>query len=119
MRNDINEILKRPCYKAYNQFGSNMGRRSQSVGKPESLLLQRLRAVDGDYDLGGAYWGGLHDQPMWCAFSPYDTNNDPVIMVFVRAYDRDEAWDKVKEELIESNPIEYDKPKWRRKKGGL
>lgn len=117
--NDINEILKRPYYKACNQYGSNMGRRSQAVGKPEKLLLQRLRMIDHDYDTGGAYWGGTEGQPMWACFSDENTDNDPPVMVFVRAYDRKEAWKKSKEEIVESNPSDYriERPMWRLKKG--
>jgi len=51
--------------------------------KTPMLYLQRLRMVDGDYDTGGAYWGGPCEQgSMYCAFSGKGT--DP-IQVFVRA----------------------------------
>ena len=86
---DINEILKRPCYHACSARGADMGRRNQAEGQPERLHLQRIRFVDGDYDTGGAYWGG--DSLLYCAFSPETTENDPPIMVFVRAKDRIEA----------------------------
>ena len=95
MKNDINEILKMPCHKAYSSRGADMGRPNQLIGKPEPLKLQRLKMVDGDYDTGGAYWGGVPSLPMWCAFSTKDSKNDPPIMVFVRGQDRKEAANNV------------------------
>lgn len=77
-----------------------MGRRNQTEGKPERLHLQRLNFVDGDYDTGGAYWGGGSD-PMWCAFSPDNTENDVPIMVFVRGKNRTEAKKEVLSVLAE------------------
>lgn len=48
-----------------------------------TLHLQRLKMVDGDYDEGGAYWGGPCEHGrMYCAFSGKDTE---LIQVFVRA----------------------------------
>lgn len=99
---DINEILARPANNASSKYGADMGRRSQAQGVPEKLHLQRLRWVDGDYDTGGAYWGGgTGSAPIWCAFSPDDTQNDPPIRVFVRAKDRKAAEARVLEELSE------------------
>lgn len=63
-----------------------MGRRNQTQGEPELLLCRRVKFVDGDYDAGGAYWGGgAGVEPLWCGFSPDDTKNDEPIMIFVRA----------------------------------
>jgi hypothetical protein len=99
---DINEILARPEHNASSPHGAQMGRRNQVDGEPEKLHLQRIRFVDGDYDTGGAYWGGGRDsQPIYCAFSPEDTTNDTPIMIFVRAKDRTEAKRKVLEEVNE------------------
>src|SRR5581483_9116631 len=100
MTPDINKILARPCNCASDGYGSSMGRRDQREGTPECLHLQRLRFVDGDYDTGGAYWGGgSKDGAIYCAFSPEDTENDVPIMVFVRARNREEAKEKVLERL--------------------
>jgi hypothetical protein len=86
---DINKILALPSNKACSKFGADMGRRNQTEGKPEKLHLQRVRLVDGDYDTGGAYWGGGRNTlPLYCAFSPDDTENEPPIRLFVRASDR-------------------------------
>ena len=85
----INEILARPAYKACGPRGADMGRRNQTQGQPEKLYLQRVAFVDECYDRGGAYWGSPQD--LWCAFSPDDTKNDELVMVFVRAGDRQAA----------------------------
>ena len=74
-----------------------MGRRNQAEpdnGEPCPLYLQRLRMIDGDYDTGGAYWGGTPGQPMWCAFSA-----DLSVMIFTRAATREEAKRAVDEQL--------------------
>lgn len=93
---NINQILALPSNRAYNQYGANMGRRDQREGTPERLHLQRLRFVGGDYDTGGAYWGGGSKAgSIYCAFSPVDTENDFPIQVFVRAISREEAMAKV------------------------
>lgn len=45
-------------------YGATMGRRSApSLG--DNITLFRVRMVDGDYDDGGAYWGG--GEPLYCA----------------------------------------------------
>lgn len=98
---DINQILARPCHNASSQYGAQMGRRDQNQGAPERLYLQRIRFEDGDYDAGGAYWGGYPSDPLWCAFSPEDTLNDLPIMVFVRAKTRNEAKEAVLDEMRE------------------
>lgn len=87
---NINKILAAPGYKACDQYGSSMGRRNRINGIPEKLHLQRMRFVGYDYDAGGAYWGGRSD-PMYCAFSDKQTENEFPIMVFVRGRDRDDA----------------------------
>jgi hypothetical protein len=96
----INEMLALPCHKGCDQYGAQMGRRSQTQGEPELLHLQKLRWVGGDYDTGGAYWGGGRgSDPIYCAFSPEDSPNDDPVMVFVRAKNREEAKRLVLDEL--------------------
>ena len=54
----------------------------------------KLRMIDGDYDRGGAYWGG--DEPMFCAF----TNTfDLAWQVFTRGPSREQAKANVREIL--------------------
>jgi len=99
MRPDINEMLAKPAFKACGPYGSDMGRSSQTQGEPERLHLQKMRWVDGDYDTGGAYWGGACGDHIWAAFSGEESENDPSVMVFVRAKHLDEAKRLVLEEL--------------------
>lgn len=100
---NINTILNRPENKACSKYGAQMGRRNQSQGEPERLHLQRVRFVDGDYDTGGAYWGGYPSPPLWCAYSPDDTKNIEPVRIFVRACNREEAKAKVLDKLLCSN----------------
>ena len=98
-KDDINTILARPCNRACGPYGADMGRRDNIEGNPEKLLLQRMRMVDGDYDTGGAYWGGTAGA-MYCAFSADSaTTNEIPVMVFVRARSREEAKVLVLEKL--------------------
>ncbi len=49
------------------KYGAPMGRRSDSLsGK---VRLQRVPFVDGDYDPGGAYWGYVPGNGLWCAWN--------------------------------------------------
>ena len=43
-----------------------MGRSSLSDDKEATVLLFRVQFVDGDYDFGGAYWGGTKE-PLYAA----------------------------------------------------
>ena len=89
--NDINKLLKTPFYKGCSEYGAQMGRSYDNSNlTPEPLLLQKVKFIDGDYDCGGAYWGGC-GSPLYCAFSPENTNNPERAMVFVRANSRKEA----------------------------
>ncbi len=98
---DINKILALPENRACAKYGAQMGRMNQNQGAPEKLRLQQVKFIDGDYDRGGAYWGGCPSDPLWCAFSDKETKNDPPIMIFVRAKSREEAKDKVRGEVTE------------------
>lgn len=63
------------------KFGAPMGRGpyTQPTGR---VHLQRVPMVDGDYDKGGAYWGG--GTPLFCAWNDEGA-------AYVRAHSRDEA----------------------------
>lgn len=63
------------------KFGSPMGRGpyTQPTGR---VHLQRVPMVDGDYDKGGAYWGG--GTPLYCAWNDEGA-------AYVRAHSRAEA----------------------------
>ena len=89
---DINAKLK--AAPAYSVRGAPMGRMNWGMNdhykRPMMMYLQRVRLVDGDYDLGGAYWGG-GSKPLFCAWS-----EDDEARVFVRAKDRTAAKLEVK-----------------------
>lgn len=69
--------------------GAPLGR--SSYGKAEdcqdrSIALFRVRFVDGDYDDGGAYWGGgIESGPLYCA------RFGDTYRAFIRARNRIEA----------------------------
>ena len=57
---------------------------------PVRLSLVEMKMVDGDYDTGGAYWGG------WVSyaggmFRAVGESGDTVVEVFTRALSRDAA----------------------------
>lgn len=73
--------------------GAPMGRNNTMPDDPSApitLEIERLAAIDGDYDTGGAYWGTASE--IWCA-------HGDGVQVFVRADDLAEAKAKVKQEL--------------------
>lgn len=81
---DINRALAGD--KAYSARGAQMGRRNYVGDENPPVYLQRVTFVDGDYDRGGAYWGGYPSPPLWCAMDA-----DGQTRIFVRAKTRDEA----------------------------
>jgi hypothetical protein len=75
------------------KYGAPMGRADRLPDDPLApidLQLARLPMVDGDYDEGGAYWGGPCDAGvMWCAWREG-------VQVFCRAVDATRAQAKVR-----------------------
>lgn len=73
------------------RYGAPMGRRSddESLFEGRTVQVRRVPAVDHDYDPGGAYWGGIEDKPLFCAWG-YSEDGD-AIELYVRASDRDAA----------------------------
>jgi hypothetical protein len=63
---------------------------------PIKMRLVKVPFVDGDYDQGGAYWGG-GNIPLWIAWG-YDTYGN-LVRVFVRGVDRPAAKLAVIEEI--------------------
>lgn len=59
--NDPNELLEQ----VVSQYGAPMGRTEYSDNPEATAILFRVRFVDGDYDAGGAYWGG--NSPLYAA----------------------------------------------------
>ena len=90
---DINAKLKAApvnCSRGAPMSRMNWGM-NDHYKRPMMMYLQRVRFVDGDYDLGGAYWGG-GGEPLFCAWA-----EDIEARVFVRAKDRRAAKRKVNE----------------------
>ena len=82
-------ILENACSK----YGASMGRRNRLPGDVTArirLHLARLPLVDGDYDRGGAYWGGgpTPSGGMWAAWGE---DSSVQVRVFVRGVDRNDA----------------------------
>lgn len=65
------------------RYGSPMGRRNslpEDKNTVVKLRLMRVPFVDGDYDRGGAYWGGGPDvYPLWCAWEDNPVLVNPVV----------------------------------------
>ena len=84
--------------------GAQMGRSdnmphpgNNDLEAPWKLHLVRLRWVDGDYDEGGAYWGGGQGDSIFWA---YGDVGDTAAEIFVRARTRAEAKAKVRARLL-------------------
>lgn len=80
------------------QRGAQMGRRD-SITEPDypvKMHLVKLRWVDGDYDRGGAYWGGGMGNNIFHAWG--DGNHGEQEM-FIRANDRFHARLMVRKEF--------------------
>lgn len=76
--------------KVSSRYGAPMGRRNVLPDGPAKLHLERVRMVDGDYDPGGAYWGGgLGTEPLYVAWDENGTQ------LFVRAGNREEAKQRI------------------------
>lgn len=71
------------------KFGAPMGRQNTLPDDPTlpcQLQLDKLEWVDGDYDEGGAYWGGDSTTNIYWAYGTAD--DDTEVNVFVRASSR-------------------------------
>lgn len=70
--------------------GAPMGRGDTDTEPyfPVKFRLERMQMVDGDYDNGGAYWGGYPSDPMWVAWGMAEYEEQEC---FVRAKTREEA----------------------------
>ena len=79
--------------------GAPMGRANWGLiehrERPMMMYLQRVRLIDGDYDLGGAYWGGHPSDLLFCAWA-----EDVDARVFVRAKNRMLAKREVKKHFV-------------------
>lgn len=81
--------------------GAMMGRRDQLPqvrSAPGKLRLVRLRWCDGDYDEGGAYWGGGRGDFVYWAKGDLE-GEEFTTEVFVRARSRDGAKKLIRESV--------------------
>lgn len=72
--------------------GATMGRRNAIPSDTKTVRKLHLRRVmpcdGGDYDQGGAYWGNLRGNPLWCAWGESETEQ---VVYYFRASDREQA----------------------------
>jgi len=74
-------------------YGAPMGRAADSISELSGKVhLRHVPFYDGDYDQGGAYWGG--GEPLFCA---WDNEGHEV---YLRAASRESA----KAQLLNKNP---------------
>ena len=75
-------------------YGAPMGRVSRPNGFEPTATLA-VAGPAGEYDAGGAYWGlGVKDGPVWAV---WERGNGREGVVYVRAWDREQAKDKATE----------------------
>jgi hypothetical protein len=91
------------------KYGAPMGRRdthADDQDAPIELMVHHLPFVDGDYDSGGAYWGG-GGGPLWRA-----TEIEGPVEFFIRAKDRWEALEVVREEYPAVHIVDTPRDAW-------
>ena len=84
------------------KYGAPLGRHNSipaDIITASKLYLEKLGWVDGDYDVGGAYWGNVGSDNVYRATGETHTET---VEIFVRAKDREEAKAKVREEFKEA-----------------
>jgi len=82
------------------RYGAPMGRPNvlpANINERVKLHLEKMDMVDGDYDKGGAYWGGGSVEKMYVAWRGITT--DFAVRVYVRGITRDDAKSNVLSEL--------------------
>ncbi len=85
------------------KYGAPMGRANViPKGRLPVLRLVLLKMEDGDYDVGGAYWGGGPSKQgrMYVAWNAKD--DEERMLVFVRANSHDEARKRVTRTVLEA-----------------
>lgn len=97
----------RPLTEVSSARGAPMGRRDThgDHDAPIQLVVHHLPFVDGDYDAGGAYWGA--GVPLWRAVEP-----DGDVEFFLRAKDRWEALEAVREEYPNVEIVDTPRDLW-------
>jgi len=98
---DINKRLA--DMPAGSKYGSSMGRSCYCENLQAMVYLQAVELVDGDYDRGGAYWGG--SDLLWCAM---DEQGD--VLLFVRGKHRAKATEAIKADYPDLTVMDDDRP---------
>lgn len=88
---DVNKVLEQRSVSS--PRGAPMGRIEYCKDPYAPVYLQKVQFEDGDYDAGGAYWGG--SAPLYCAMDAADT-----ALVFLRATN----WNEARDELLVLHP---------------
>lgn len=84
------------------KYGAPTGRRNMWPSDRNAVVklhLNKMRLIDGGYDVGSAYWGGPSD--MWVAWQldvPADEPED-IFRITVRAPSREVAKQKIRLDL--------------------
>jgi hypothetical protein len=73
-----------------NRYGACMGRASSKLSRDGRVYCQKMRMVDGAYDVGGAYWG-CGNPLIGCMYVLQDCEGN---QAFVRATSREKALEK-------------------------
>lgn len=83
----------KPLSEVTSARGAPMGRRSTIVDPDtdSKFYLQQMQMVDGDYDAGGAYWGGGNYTIGWMYRAVSGENE-----IFIRAKNRGDAKNQVR-----------------------
>jgi hypothetical protein len=104
---NINKRLKE--LEVSSKYGAPMGRSRVMENETACVHVQKVIFVDGDYDMGGAYWGGGEDSvPLWSAM-----DEEGEVMLFTRANTRGKAIKDFKEKhpglvILENGSIDVD-----------
>ena len=80
--------------------GAPMGRRSIDTGDYGRVKVRRVRMVDGDYDQGGAYWGGGVPLYLLWAWQIGAEGRDLGLYRFIRAPNAGALADAIRETIL-------------------
>lgn len=90
-----------PLRSAASAYGAPMGRRSDQ-GDPvwsHEFVLELLPMVDGDYDVGGAYWGSGNHDIGWM-YRAHANGEEEILDLFLRA----KSWEEAKAKILADYP---------------
>lgn len=79
--------------------GAPMGRHSDQGDPdyPHHFIVELLPMVDGDYDVGGAYWGSGNHDIGWM-YRAYAKGEEEILDIFLRAKRYDDVVAKLQDE---------------------